>query len=378
MSARTKSAAPERNRGSATTNRRSPDPGLSRAFQIRALPEIGLTAMLLVLLISAAVELVRRNWVRPATPAVEAPSIAAVRLDAPEAAQPGGDRSWMGTKRKSSKTPSPEAPFATLDSMLGDHSPEAEDSFREKIRNWAETDPAAAAAWTTGLKDGPARANALEQVAIAWADVDLAAAAQWLHSLPADHSQPHAVLAFAYEAARTDPRAALREARELDPTPERDQALLHAVSQWSASDDAAALAWSMQVSDPALRAQLVSSVAIAAAEASPAAAAKLTALALEPGVEQDDTAVSVVQRWGQSDPRAAADWVLQFPDTPARLAAMQNLASIWAGSDPAGLEKWASALPPGPMQDTALAASNEAVGAEQETDPRVATPPGGG
>ncbi|MGH7972926.1 MAG: hypothetical protein ACREIC_29780, partial [Limisphaerales bacterium] len=78
------------------------------------------------------------------------------------------------------------------------------------------------------------------------------------------------------------------------------------------------------------------------------------------------------------DPQAAADWVLQFPDTPARLAAVRNLASIWAENDPAGLERWASGLSPGPLRDTALAAGSEATGAEQDLNQRVTSPPGGG
>jgi hypothetical protein len=334
-------------------------------FQARVAPEIGFAVLLMLLTFSAAVQLICRSWRAP---------VAADFIASAERVNNGSSPSRKLSSRSDSivrRGSSPgkgdsallpsEVPPVALNSMLGDNSPGAEDSFRETVREWAETNPSAAAAWVGALGRGSRRSSALQQVAIAWADKDLQAAASWLHSLPADESRPDAVLAFAYEAARTDPRAALTEAGALAPTPERNQALLHAVSQWSVSDSSSALAWSMQVPDAALRLQLISAVAVAAADSSPQTAAKLVALALEAGPQQETTAVAVIQRWAESAPEAAADWVLQFPDTPARMAAAQNLAVIWAERDPAGLQKWASNLPPGPLQEVALRPYDEAL-----------------
>ncbi|HWI57819.1 MAG TPA: hypothetical protein VNZ22_11375, partial [Bacillota bacterium] len=57
----------------------------------------------------------------------------------------------------------------TLDALVANPSPAAAELRQALVRRWAESDPAAAAAWTTHLPEGAAYSEALEQVAIAWA-----------------------------------------------------------------------------------------------------------------------------------------------------------------------------------------------------------------
>ena len=172
------------------------------------------------------------------------------------------------------------------------------------------------------MPENPVRRAALEQVAIAWASTDIAAATSWAQSLPKSESKHAAIIALAYEAARTGPVPALELASTLSPTSSRDDLLVHAVSQWAGTDFATASTWATQVADPNLRERLVAAVAIASAELDGAAAATLAANALGIGDEQNRATVSIVQRWAQASPQAAAAWVSQFPDIPSRAASV--------------------------------------------------------
>ena len=85
-----------------------------------------------------------------------------------------------------------------------------------------------------------------------------------------------------------------------------------------------------------------------------ALAATLAAQALEGGDEQDRTAVSIVQRWVQKSPQAAAAWVAQFPEGPARAAALQNLLGLWAAQDAEAAGHWLLELPAGSLRDAGM------------------------
>jgi hypothetical protein len=168
-------------------------------------------------------------------------------------------------------------------------------------------------------------------------------------------------LTLAYEAARTDALAALVLAAPLLATPRRNELLVHAISQWAGENPSDAENWAAKVNDPSLRHHLIAAVAIASAEEDGRAAAALTANSLSPGDEQDRTVVSVVQRWTQSSPRAAASWVEQFPGIPLRDPAMHNLISLWTHRDPAAANDWLLELPEGSFRDVGMAAHLEAL-----------------
>ena len=214
------------------------------------------------------------------------------------------------------------------------------------VRRWAEGDPAAAASWLSALPEGPQYRRAVEQVAVAWANSDLATAARWVSALPDDPGKTAATIALANEAARTDPLTGLDSVGALPPSAQRDAALAHAVSQWSVSDPEKAAAWAKNIADPELRQRLISAIAVGSATRDGAGAAALVASSLPPGKEQDRAAVAIVERWAQSDPRNAAEWVAQFPHTLAREAAVQNLAAVWVARDSQGAAEWVQQISP--------------------------------
>ena len=248
-----------------------------------------------------------------------------------------------------------------LNSLLALSSAEASELRKSKVRDWAEADPSAAAAWAAAVKDASARADALEQVAISWANTDLQAAARWISSLPEDKGKETVAVAFAYESARTDPLTALQIAGSIPDSLARDEAITHAVSQWAATDSASALLWARQVTDVQLQQQLFSAISVAASDTTPVTGARMSAALLDPGSPQENAAVSVVQRWAQTSPQAAADWIVQFPEGSGRSAAVDNLVAIWALKDVSAAQSWVESLPEGALRDTAVSAWTHAV-----------------
>ncbi|MGH7970835.1 MAG: hypothetical protein ACREIC_19110, partial [Limisphaerales bacterium] len=69
--------------------------------------------MLLLLMIAAAVQLVRQNWATPAINSVEGSQTAVLLLDGSKTApEPDGIRSRAGTERQSANPATPEDPCA--------------------------------------------------------------------------------------------------------------------------------------------------------------------------------------------------------------------------------------------------------------------------
>lgn len=260
--------------------------------------------------------------------------------------------------------PASDLPGA-LNGLLGDAGKVGAELRTRLVRRWAELNPPAARQWCADLPEGPARRQALADIAIVEANRDLADAAAWVMGLPNDASGQAAKAGVAYEAARTDPIQALDLASTLPATPQRDELLVHAASQWAAANFTNAAAWALNVTDPDLRDRLVGAVAVGSAEQNPEASAMLAAQALPPGDGQDRAVVSIVQRWAVHSPQETADWVSQFPQTPAREAAVKQLLSVWVNHEPQQAQEWLNNLPPGKLRATGLMAYDQAIARPQ-------------
>jgi hypothetical protein len=232
-----------------------------------------------------------------------------------------------------------------LDSLSQDSDPEVTELRTRLVRRWAEGDPAGAREWSLAQPEGPVGQDALEQVAIADSSKNMSQTTAWVMALPNGENEQAAKVTVGYEAARTDPVQALDLASTLPPSPQRDDLLVHAASQWSVDDSSNAVNWALSVTDPQLRDRLVSAVAVASAEQDPVAAATLAAQAIPPGQQQDRAVVSIVQRWAEKSPEQTAAWVMQFPETPLREAALQGLLSVWVGQNTDAAQTWISQPP---------------------------------
>jgi hypothetical protein len=89
-----------------------------------------------------------------------------------------------------------------------------------------------------------------------------------------------------------------------------------------------------------LRASVLAGESVAWAKQDPESAADLAVQELPAGRLQEDTVISIIQRWAQQAPEAAAAWVDQFPPGPLRTVAIDNLVSQWSQKDAAGAHQW--------------------------------------
>jgi len=177
-----------------------------------------------------------------------------------------------------------------------------------------------------------------------------------IHHLPATNERDRALLDSIYEIARTKPVEALTWAMENAPaTTAGDELIAHTAVQWAATDPQAASRWAEKVPDEELRAQLLTGIATAWGESDSLAAAELALRTLPAGRQQDDAVVGIVQRWVQTEPEAAATWVLDFPAGSLRETALENLVKIWADQDLPQATRWLTGLATGASRDQAVA-----------------------
>jgi hypothetical protein len=218
---------------------------------------------------------------------------------------------------------------ALLGRLLTQTNAEASESSQLLLRRWAETDPASAARWAALLPDEVfSKRSLMEQVALAWLETDMAKAIDWIRALPSSETRDALTITVVYEASRTDPITSLDLASALPEGSGRDDLLVHTVSQWAAEDVETAAQWAAKIPDQKLRDRLTAAIAVASAEQNPVAAATLLARNVRPGTIQNSAAISIVQRWAQQSPQAAADWVAQFPESQLRRTAFEELFAI--------------------------------------------------
>lgn len=225
----------------------------------------------------------------------------------------------------------------------------------ELLQKWAQEMPQAAADWLAAKPPGSLHEEASRSVAIIWANHNLNDAVAWVRRWP-DDQKDAGLIAVGYEAARTSPKDALWLASELTPTPARDGLIAHAVREWASQDPDAPVTWAEKMETSTLREQVFANTAITLSETDPAAAATLALQKLPPGGPQDDTVVSIVQRWAQTEPAEAAGWVAQFPEGRVRDAALENLVQIWSEKSPEKPVEWLNSLEDGPVKDSGVAA----------------------
>src|SRR5262245_18691417 len=106
---------------------------------------------------------------------------------------------------------------------------------------------------------------------------------------------------------------------------------------------------------PTPNASSLISQASSLAQSSPEEAARWVA-ALQPGKDQDQAALAVIDRWIGTDPTAAAAWTTQFGEGPLREQAMSVVARQWGLRDWNATAGWLETLPVGASRDAAIGA----------------------
>jgi hypothetical protein len=184
---------------------------------------------------------------------------------------------------------------------------------------WAESDPAAAAAWVKGLSPGKTRDTAEVAVAGVIAHEDPAKAAEEFKEPIAEGKNPAVAFTIANIWATTDPTAAAEWVATLPEGPSKQEAAATLATVWASSDIQGAVGWTNQIQDPLVKKQVVSNIGTT---------------------------------WAAIDPAAALEWLDAQPQEVAADGITGAFYS-WAGTDPVGLREWIDAGDAGTHADRA-------------------------
>ncbi|MGI9240234.1 MAG: hypothetical protein ACR2RV_05505 [Verrucomicrobiales bacterium] len=113
---------------------------------------------------------------------------------------------------------------------------------QEVVRQWARYDPAGAADWAAGLAEGQNREFIFKNISSHWSAADPVASAEWISGLPDSSSRDAALVAFASNTAVSDPAASLRMANSITDPEKRGEAMAGTLAIWRRSDQGSARA----------------------------------------------------------------------------------------------------------------------------------------
>jgi hypothetical protein len=227
--------------------------------------------------------------------------------------------------------------------------------------HWASANPASAANWAQAQSDPEIRQSFLTVAALRWAVTDLPAAASWGRSLPDGDLRNEIMVSIGSEAVRSNPIEALKLAAELPSSTMQADLVCRAAAEWAVTDRDSVLEWSKQIKDVNLLQRVTEQIVLSLADENPSGAAINALVDMNQGLEQDRVIVSIVQRWVQTDPEKASEWVSQFPEGKLSKDAVENLVSLWANQDLEKSGNWLLSLPAGPMRDDGILAYSVAL-----------------
>lgn len=169
-----------------------------------------------------------------------------------------------------------------------------EDDVLNRLRNWARKDPEAALIWGQQQTNDAERSEALTDAC--------------------------------FQIAEVNPARALVLAEQFNLS--KDAVLENLAQQWAAKDLRAAYNWIMMQPTDDRRNALVAGMAFIWSQTEPAEAAQFVAQQMSPGYAQDEAVMMVLHQWALADSTGAGAWVQQFPESPLRVQALNELSGI--------------------------------------------------
>ena len=173
------------------------------------------------------------------------------------------------------------------------------------------------------------RADWLRVIANAWAVKDSGSALVWAAQLATPAEQRLALATIIFQLAQTDPEHAVAVAIQYHLNGEADGLLSTLGVQWSEKNLSAALAWAQRQPPGDQRDQILARMAFVEARNAPADAGTRVLAEIPPGDVQNEAVMTVIHQWSLRDMAGALAWVRQFPETPLKERAMNELRVIY-------------------------------------------------
>ena len=107
-----------------------------------------------------------------------------------------------------------------------------------------------------------------------------------------------------------------------------DAVLNNLAKQWAGTDLMTAYNWIAAQPSGDQRDALVTGMTFIWSQTEPANAAQFVTLQMSPGSAQDEAILMVLHQWALVDPTGADAWAQQFPESPLRDRALNELSGI--------------------------------------------------
>ncbi len=205
-------------------------------------------------------------------------------------------------------------------------SAEKELVFTTLLPELLQLDLLMAARLTEALEPWAWREDAIKCVVREWAASNPFAAAQWVSRLPGAPERDVALEQLCLAVAAQEPAQAVQIAERFGGMNRNSLLIEQLVSLWAASDYDTAAQWVARRPRGDLRNRVYARLAQLRAEEAPAEAAALVVDYIAPGPLQTDAAMAVLHQWIRRDISGAASWVALFPDGDLRRRAEEELA----------------------------------------------------
>lgn len=174
-------------------------------------------------------------------------------------------------------------------------------------------------------------------------------------ALPEGPERERAVAGVAWNALELDPELSKELLEELQPgTPDRIRLIGHLAMRLADESPTAAVDWAAAIEDSSERQEAFARVAVVMANKDPVGASELLFKEVEEGRVRDRSTVQIIQRWSQTDPSSAAEWVRSFPAGRMRIAALRACLDPWIKSAPSTAASWINDLSDADLQSDAV------------------------
>jgi hypothetical protein len=202
--------------------------------------------------------------------------------------------------------------------------------FTNQVLALIKADPWTAAHFAETLPDGLLRTDVMRVTVENWSKSDPSEAAKWVSQLVDSNQRDTMLSCLCFQVAQTDTGMAIQILEQQGVDDERRKAMLGNLAQQLASQNLqGALAWAGNYVGED-KDDLVAQIALAESKTDPAAAALIISQQISPGPVQNETALSIVNQWAQTDTAAATSWVDEFPAGEVRDKATFTISSIAA------------------------------------------------
>lgn len=171
------------------------------------------------------------------------------------------------------------------------------------------------------------------------------AALEQAGNLPQGEERNQAIAQWVWDTFEIDPKLAREGFGLLTPgTPEMNRLLEHYAMRLAEQDVDEAKSWASSLESDEEKSLAYGMIAVVIAEQDPESAARLLSDSGIGGHDFDVAVVQVVQRWADTSPEKAAEWVTRFKKGDARAAGVKAITSSWITRDQDAAVRWISSL----------------------------------